>query len=229
MHNEQLGARECVERVIAELKKLKLPSKLIVINDGSKDNTKKILKALKKKYAKWLTVVTHPKNKGYGAGLQTGIQQGLKQKFEFCVFMDSDLTNDPSFLKQFAKHCTAHYDCVKASRFIKGGGMVDVPLYRRIASWTANYFASGFFGLGIHDCTNGFRMVRLQLLKDVQFKEKGFAIILEELYELRRRDAVCTEIPNILRNRKHGKTHFSYNFKTLWSYAKYALKASVLS
>lgn len=229
MHNEQAVVATCVKRVIVVLKTLKLKTKLIVVDDGSVDKTPSLLKQLRKKYSKVLAVVTHPKNKGYGAGLQSGIREGLKQKFEFAVFMDSDLTNDPAFLTTFATFVDKPIDCVKASRYVEGGKMVGVPFQRQLFSRAGNLFASIMFGIGINDCTNGFRMVRLSKLRGVTFKERNFPIILEELYELKKKGARFAEMPHVLTNRKRGKTHFAYNLETIFAYAKYAIKAAFIS
>ena len=228
MYNEERGAERCVRAVVSVLQTVKIPSCLFVINDGSKDKTLSILQRLEKLYTQKLTVISHVQNQGYGAGLATGVHEAIKHGYEYCIFMDSDLTNNPDFIPKFVDQIDNGYDCVKASRYIKGGGMVGVPLMRKMYSGLGNSVASILFNIGVHDCSNGFRMVRLEMLKDVKYKEKGFSIILEELYYLKKKDARFKEIPNILTNRAIGKTSFSYTPKMLWDYAKYAIKAAFI-
>ena len=228
MFNEEHGAERCVRAVTAVLQTMKIPSCLFVVDDGSKDETLAILQRLEKLYKQKLTIISHEHNQGYGAGLATGIRDAIKRGYEYCIFMDSDLTNSPDFIPKFVDQIDKGYDCVKASRYIQGGGMVGVPLVRRIFSRVGNSVASILFDLGIHDCSNGFRMIRLEMLKDVKFKEKKFSIILEELYYLKKKGARCKEIPNILTNRAIGKTSFSYTPKMVWDYAKYAIKAAFI-
>lgn len=227
MYNEEKGASACVDSVIRIISKMK-HTKIFVIDDGSKDSTAQILKEKSKKYKSKLLILSHNKNKGYGKALQTGIRFALKQGFGYGLFMDSDLTNDPKYIRDFAKTIPANYDCVKASRFIKGGKMVGVPLYRKFFSKIANLITRALFKIGIHDLTNGFRMVKLSMIKDIMFKENDFSIILEELYILKKKNAKFYEIPTILTARRHTKSHFTYNPRLFWDYLKYAIKASMI-
>lgn len=225
MYNEERTVQRCVNEVISVIPDLKISSTLLVVNDGSSDNTGKILDEAKRKYKKNLLVITHKKNKGYGVALSTGISEAIKKGFEFCIFMDSDLTNDPKFIPRFIENISDDYDCIKASRYIEGGKMIGIPLYRQLISIIGNLIASKLFRVGVHDCTNGFRMIRLGLLRDVRFKESDFSIILEELYYLKMKGAKFKEIPNVLTSRIGAKSHFRYTPKMFWDYLKYALKA----
>lgn len=228
MYNEEIGAKKCIKTVIPEIKKLNVLTKLFVVNDGSKDRTSQILDNLGEKYKDDMVVVNRDLNQGYGAALQTGIKKAYQCGFDFCIFMDSDLTNHPSFLKKFVELIDSGYDCVKASRYIPGGMMENVPFYRQIISKLGNSIASTLFGVGIRDCTNGFRMVRLELIKDIKFKQNNFSIIVEELYYLKCRRAKITEIPNILTSRINTKTSFRYTPRIFWDYFKYAFRASLI-
>ena len=229
MYNEERGAEKCAHTVMRALHSLSPETTLIVVNDGSKDQTKAILIKLAKEYTKQFVIVNHPQNKGYGAALATGINEAIKRHFTWILFMDSDLTNDPKYIKDFIKYTDSAYDCVKASRYIAGGSMVNVPLFRQIVSRTGNLIARVCFRIGVHDCTNGFRMVRLEKLKGITFKERSFSIILEELYYLKKKNARFFEIPNILTSRVDSASNFRYNGITFWNYLKYALKATVVA
>ena len=228
VYNEETHIENCVNQVIKVTKEIKHVPLILIVNDGSIDNTNLILKKLSLKYHQ-LIIINHNKNKGYGAALDTGIKEALRRKFKFAIFMDSDQTNDPKYILNFYKYINMGYDCIKASRYINKGKMVKAPLYRRIISKIGNYIASKLFAINIHDCTNGFRMVRLDKLKKIVFKEKGFAIILEELYYLKKMKAKFKEIPTILTNRKNTTTKFRYKPTLFWDYLKYILKASLIS
>ncbi len=143
--------------------------------------------------------------------------------------MDSDLTNDPKYIYDFACEMSDRYDCIKASRYIKGGKVVNVPLYRRIFSLVGNQLAAYIFRVGIRDCTNGFRMIRLKKLEGIRFKEKNFSIILEELYYLKKMGAKFKEIPNILTARKDSQSHFTYKPKIFYDYFKYVIKSVLIN
>lgn len=225
MHNEEKGAAQCIDAVLNTIKTLPLKTKLIIVNDGSIDSTKHILTQKQKKYRSQITIVNHILNRGYGKALQNGIQEALKQNFEYGIFMDSDLTNNPAYIVDFLKEIPKNYDCVKASRYTKGGSVLKVPFKKQIISVLGNTLASFCFNLGIKDCTNGFRMIKLSKLKNVRFHENSFPIILEELYVLKRMNAKCKEIPYILTSRKFSTSHFTYTPKIFFSYLKYCVKA----
>jgi hypothetical protein len=69
-------------------------------------------------------------------------------------------------------------------------------------------------------------MVRLKLLENVEFKEKNFSIILEELYYLKKKRAKFSEIPNTIYVRKNSKSHFRYTPKIFYDYFKYVIKSA---
>jgi dolichol-phosphate mannosyltransferase len=225
MYNEEKSAAKCIDEVVKVLDIQPVRTKLLIIDDGSKDNTKTILLQKLKQYPGNIILVLNKKNKGYGGALQSGIKEGIKKRFQYALFMDSDLTNNPKYITAFVKEISNGYNCVKASRYIKGGKMIGIPIKRRFFSVLGSIIIRNFFRIGIKDCTNGFRMVQLNLLKDMQFKESNFSIILEELYYLKKRHATFKEIPTILTSRKDTKSHFAYTPSLLYDYAKYAWKA----
>lgn len=226
MFNEEKVVDKCIEGIMGAIKKIKQPTKVLVINDGSFDNTATLLKEKKQKYNS-LIILTHKKNKGYGKALQSGTTKAIQLKFTWALHMDSDLTNDPKYIKDFIQQTTYDYDCIKASRYVPGSRLIGVPRYRQIISYIGNHVASLFFRIGIKDCTNGFRMVKLAALKEIKFNESNFSIILEELFFLKKGGAKFKEIPYTLTVRKDSSSHFSYKPRVFYDYLKYVAKASL--
>lgn len=228
MYNEEKIASLCVDSVIKEIFKLKNTTTLVVIDDGSTDKTSTILENKKNKFKQQLIVISHKNNQGYGAAMQTGINYAIKAGYEFYLTMDSDLTNPPKFIPKFIEAMSNNIDCVKASRYIMEGKVVNVSFFRQFISIVGNKLASWFFGVNIKDCTNGFKMVRLDLLRNMKFKEKNFSIILEEMYYLKKMNARFAEIPNVLYARINSKSHFIYKPEIFYDYFKYLIKAFLL-
>jgi dolichol-phosphate mannosyltransferase len=226
MYNEQAGAEACVRAVCEELRKLPHRSALIVVNDGSKDQTGEILGALAPQEPK-LTLVNHPGNRGYGAALRTGVGQANQDGYDYVLFMDSDLTNHPRDIPRFVSKMEEGYDVIKASRYTAGGGMQGVPLSRAWVSRAGNGIARFLFSMKIRDCTNGFRAVKTALLAPMDLRERGFAVIVEELYHCKFVAQRSCEIPVVLTNRKTDQraTSFSYRPQTFLKYLKYGLLA----
>ena len=99
MYNEEPGAENCVRQVCEALSAIPCESKLIAVNDGSRDRTGEILDRIGPAFPN-LTIVHHAKNSGYGAALRTGVATAAKAGFDYTLFMDSDLTNHPRDLPE---------------------------------------------------------------------------------------------------------------------------------
>lgn len=227
MYNEEMNAEKCVRSMLREIGNQLENVSLFAVNDGSLDKTKLILEGLKREELPF-EFVNQEENSGYGGACLAGALCALEKGYDFALFMDSDLTNDPKLIPKFYEVlATNKYDIVKASRYISGGGMSGVPMYRQAITRYGNMIASLFFGMRIRDCTNGFRAVRLSFLVGAKFKERGFPMILEELLWFKMKGARAAEIPYILTSRAGdgGVSKFNYTPKVFWSYLKYALKA----
>jgi len=226
MYNETLGAKKCVLAVLNSLKSIENNSLLIIVNDGSVDNTNEELLSLKNSGLHF-RCLNHEINKGYGRALQTGIKTAIDEGYEYILFMDSDLTNDPSDISKFVQKMNEGVNVIKATRYSEGGGIDGVPFYRWIISWTGNKLAKVLFRLPISDCTNGFRAVKSSLLKGVSFSENDFSIIMEELYVIRQSAKSYANIPVRLTNRAENlkPSSFVYSPKVFIRYLKYPVKS----
>jgi dolichol-phosphate mannosyltransferase len=226
MYNEEPGAEECVRRIAAALEKISYASRLIVVEDGSRDATGAILDRLAAE-ALPLTVIHHKKNAGYGAALRTGMAAAAQGGYDYALFMDSDMTNDPADIPKFVEAMKRGVDVIKASRFISGGSMDAVPWQRSVFSKSGNFVARLLFHIGIRDCTNGFRAVRVPILSRMDLREPGFPIIVEELCQAKSLARTFCEVPVVLTSRTADQrpTAFMYNRQTLGKYLRFSIKA----
>ena len=118
-------------------------------------------------------------------------------------------------------------DVIKASRFIEGGSMEGVPWRRTIFSRGGNLVARALFRVGLRDCTNGFRAVKVAILARMDLRESGFPIIVEELYKAKWLARTFCEVPVVLTGRGGNRrpTSFSYKPETFRKYLAFAIKA----
>jgi len=87
-YNEEKNIQKTVDKTIPVLKKIAQKWEIILINDGSKDNTGKVLDQIKKQYSKEdIKIITHNPNRGYGGALKSGLYNA---KYQWIVFTDSD-------------------------------------------------------------------------------------------------------------------------------------------
>jgi len=228
MYNEDRIARSSVETILQYTRLLPPVVTLLIVNDGSRDATGDILGEIANQYrTEELAVISHSVNQGYGAALKTGGRYAVDHQYDYVLFMDSDLTNHPRYLKDFYDKMQEGRDYIKATRYAKGGRVEGVPWRYRAISIMGNFIARILYGLPLTDITNGFRAVRVEVLQRMTLQENDFAIILEELSQAKHLTQSFCEIPYTLTSRKegHGATHFSYSLKICMRYLNHAIKS----
>lgn len=228
MYDEEAGAEACVAEVCRELAALPVPSRLIVVDDGSRDRTAAVLERAAADRP-LVRVVRHEANRGYGAALRTGVEAAAEEGFEYVLFMDSDLTNSPADIPRFVEKMAEGLDVIKATRYRLGGGFRGVPPARVRWSRLGNALARRLFRIGISDCTNGFRAVRTEILQRLRLRERRFPVIVEELWCCVFLARSFAEVPVMLTDRHSGlrPTSFVYRPAVFWHYLKYALLAAL--
>jgi dolichol-phosphate mannosyltransferase len=200
--------------------------RVIAVDDGSKDDSLAILERLVGEIDV-LDIDANERNQGYGAALRTGADRARADGLEYAVFIDSDLTNPPSDVLKIGALAAEGHRYIKASRFVEGGTMGDVPWRRRIWSVAGNELGAALFGAGIKDVTNGFRAVRLSDHARWPLHETGFASIVEELDWALRDGIEIVEFPSVLtvRTEDQRATAFPYSGALIRAYLRYPLRA----
>lgn len=228
MYNEAVLARLSLETILEFIPNLPGTTTLCVVDDGSRDATPTIVAdVMRTKEGQCVQLVSHKINQGYGAALRTGMCFAIDGDYDYALFMDSDLTNHPKYLAAFYEKMREGCEYIKATRYVEGGGMEGVPLKRRLFSQVGNFIGGALFQLPLTDVTNGFRAVKVDILRELHLKENGFTIIMEELCQAKKLVHSFGEVPYILTDRKvgQGDTHFPYTMRTMATYLRYALIA----
>lgn len=225
MYNEVKNASKCINSIIEFLNSEKISCKVIAVNDGSSDGTYELLKKLQKNCPQ-LQIETHKFNSGYGAAIRTGFKAAINGQFEYAIVMDADGTQDPKYIRRFFKHMRSGIDFIKATRYSKKGRVVGVPWSRRIVSWIGNKLAKLALRTPLTDYTNGFRAIRVELLKKLETKENGFPVLLEEVYLARKLNASFSEVGYTLRVRQNfeSQSKFVYSLSVYKKYLLYLFK-----
>ncbi|NMG72718.1 glycosyltransferase family 2 protein [Parazoarcus communis] len=133
--------------VLDSIKDLLPEAEVIVINDGSNDNTAQIAEDA------GAVVISHPIPKGNGASIKTGTRAAAG---EFIVFMDADGQHDARDIPRLLAQLANGYDMVVGSRKVGSQASVGRGLANRIYNRLASYMT----GHKIEDLTSGFRVVR---------------------------------------------------------------------
>jgi len=208
-YNEEKDIGQVIDRIPDYI------DKIIVIDDGSNDQTASISKN------KGAVVISHFKNKGVGAAFNTGVKEILKLKIDIMINIDADNQFNPEDIEKLIIPIhNKQADFVTASRFI------DKDYYPRMSNikFLGNKFMARFVswltGVRFYDVSCGFRaysretLQRLNLFGDFTYTQETFI-------DLVFKNLTIIEVPVHVRGkRKHGKSKvacnlFQYGYRTL--------------
>ena len=142
-----------IGNTVNKIKALNLIVEILVVNDGSTDNTKEIAEQAGAK------VVSHPYSKGNGSAIKTGARHA---KGEVIIFMDADGQHDPKDIPRLLQKIEEGYDLVVGARQ-KGS---QASLGRGIANRLYNNLATYMTEHRVEDLTSGFRAVRADKFRE---------------------------------------------------------------
>jgi glycosyltransferase involved in cell wall biosynthesis len=225
VYNESAGIDRGIRAIDAVAGRYPGRAVVIAVDDGSADDSAERLTALSEETDS-LVVERHAENSGYGRAIVTGARRAHELGLEYVAFIDSDLTNPPEDLLEIGRLAAAGHRYIKGSRFKVGGNMKAVPWRRRVWSVTGNRVGSLLAGAGISDVTNGFRGVRTEDFLRWPLRERGFAVIVEEL-DLALRDGLePVEFATVLTARTEDQrpSAFPYSPAMITSYLRYPLR-----
>lgn len=209
------------------------PHEFVIVDDASQDETVLAIKGLKRLNARLLK---HQINQGPGAAFDTGFRRILKvaKDSDFVITMESDATSDPKILLRIIQELNRKFfDLVVAGCFVTGGGLGEIPWYRKVMSQSANLMLKIVFPIPrIYTYSGFYRGYRVGILKKVYRKygnstitDKGFFSVVELLIKLSMIPGIkMTEVPMVLDwglgRRKSGMDVG----RTIRTYLKYILK-----
>lgn len=173
---------------------------VIVVNDGSRDHTAEVLQALQAHYGPRLRVVTHPRNLGYGAALRSGFAAATK---ELVFYTDGDGQYDVGELPQLLArlgHRTGFVNGYKLER-------CD-PRHRIWIGNLYNRFAARMFGIQIRDIDCDFRLIRRQLLEQIELQSTSGTVCVELVRKLEMSGWEFEEVGVHHYPRLHGRSQF---------------------
>lgn len=171
---------------------------IIFVNDGSFDQTSKVLQNIKKANKK-VKVVSLKRNYGKTFALETGIKFS---KGEIIVTLDSDLQHDPNDMPKLIRKISEGYDVVTGWRTKRRD-----PLPRIIFSKVVNFFVFLLTGFYAHDFYCGFKCYRREIVKRLNFHGDVFRFIA---LLASRKGFKTAEVPIAYRYRKFGKSKYGW-------------------
>lgn len=150
---------ESIKKVVEEIKSVNKDVDVIVVNDGSKDNT---LKEVLKTDA---IAIDLPCNLGIGGAVQTGYLYAYKNDYDVAIQIDGDGQHNPKYIKDMVKIIeSGKADMVIGSRFIEKTSYKQTFL-RMFGINILSFIIKMFTGVKIYDATSGYRAVNRDIIK----------------------------------------------------------------
>lgn len=183
---------------------------VIVIDDGSSDGSRDLLRALQKEWSE-LKLIFHQKNRGYGGALRSGFKAATK---ELVFYTDGDAQYDVSELPLLWEKMTPDVDVVNGYKIKRHD-----PLHRIIVGYVYQWVARIAFALPIRDVDCDFRLIRRKVFGAIELTSNTGTITVELVKKIQNAGFHFAEAPLTHRFRIYGTSQF-FNLKrviaTLW-------------
>ena len=221
---------ENLPKLVSALFSLPLDLHLLIVDDNSPDETGRLADELAEAHPEKFKVLHRPGKMGLRSAYLNGFQKIFDDGSQAVVQMDADFSHDPGVLVDMAKKLETT-DVVLGSRYVAGGS-VDKrwPIWRKWLSAFGNFYARTILGLPLHDVTTGYRMWRIDVLKQIPFERiqsSGYIFLVEMIYLTHCLEFKIGETPIYFADRRFGKSKMSFKiqmeaairiWQVLWNY-----------
>ncbi len=219
--NEEFRIEKSVEKIFSTLKGASY--ELILIDDGSSDNTWKILTQIKNSYSD-IKIIKLKENRGKGFAIKTGFQNA---DGKYILMTDADLSTPIETLFELETNLNK-YDVLIGSRIINSEKTVSHgPISRKILRKISRIIRKILFNIDINDTQCGFKIFRNQVAKEIAHKMTidRYGADLEKIIIAKKLGYKIKEIPvSWIFDGEHSKIHlFKDSYKTLKEWLKIKL------
>lgn len=187
------------------LKKITDNYEIIVIDDGSSDHSREILREMKRQLS-CLKVIYHDRNRGYGGALRSGFAAADK---DLIFYTDGDFQYDVTELNKLYRALNDGIDVVNGYKINRHD-----PLHRTVIGKIYQYSIKLLFGLKIKDVDCDFRLIRRSVFNCINLEYNSGVICVEMIKKMQDVGCRFAEVPVNHYFRAYGKSQF-FNFKRL--------------
>ncbi len=199
-YNDAPSLPKLLEKTFTALRGSVADYEVIVVNDGSYDDTAAVLVEQGKLYGPSLRIVTHPQNRGYGGALRSGFEAATKA---WVFYTDGDSQYDVSELPRLLDLAGPGTGLVNGYKLERHD-----PAHRIWIGKTYNFCARLLFGIGIRDIDCDYRLIRRDLLAQIQLTSTSGTICVELVRKLEMTGCAVVETGVRHYPRLYGKSQF---------------------
>jgi glycosyltransferase involved in cell wall biosynthesis len=214
-YNDAPSLPSLISKTFAVLERHFRDFEVIVVNDGSYDDTASILKTLQNGFGERLRVVTHRKNRGYGGALRSGFAAATK---DLVFYTDGDGQYDVAELPKLLDVLAPDVGLVNGYKLERND-----PWHRICIGKAYNRFARFLFGIRLRDVDCDFRLIRREALRGITLQSTSGTICVELVRKLELTPWRTVEVGVHHYPRLYGRSQF-FRFRslltTLWQLAR---------
>jgi glycosyltransferase involved in cell wall biosynthesis len=189
-----------VRKTMDLLPKLTADYEVIVINDGSADETGAVLEELAREFPTTFRAVTHELNRGYGGALRSGFNAATK---DLVFYTDGDAQYDLLELELLVHKMGPTVGLVNGYKLQRND-----PWHRIAIGWLYNHFARTIFGIQLRDIDCDFRLIRRSLLEEISLHSTSGTICVELVKKLETCPYLVEEVGVHHYERQYGRSQF---------------------
>jgi glycosyltransferase involved in cell wall biosynthesis len=175
---------------------------VIVVDDGSPDHTGELLDEMARHF-RWLKVVHHETNRGYGGALRTGFATASK---DLVFYTDGDAQYDPREMTALWAALSPDVDFINGYKIAR-----QDPLHRIVIGRAYHWFVKLAFGLRLRDVDCDFRLMRRRIFERVELTRSSGVICVELMKKVQDQGFRIGQVPVHHYHRSYGKSQF-FNF-----------------
>jgi dolichol-phosphate mannosyltransferase len=209
-YNEAENLERIVRAALPELASATPDHHILVVDDGSPDGTGDIADRLATELEA-VEVLHRTAKEGLGRAYLAGFERALASGADLVLEMDADFSHDPKDLPRLIE-AARNADLALGSRYVRGGGVTDWGLFRRLLSRGGSWYARMVLRVPVRDLTGGFKCFRRETLEGIDYRNThadGYGFQIELTYRAIRAGFRVKEVPIVFRDRTEGTSKMS--------------------